>query len=81
MSITSALHQQNSSIDELAKLPQAMIMQMAQKKEIAPEMVAPILSRKAEMMEAGVPPGVTTSCVKPLKGTKANANIVKNARG
>jgi hypothetical protein len=27
-------------------------MQMAQKKEISPEMVAPILSRKAEMMEA-----------------------------
>jgi soluble lytic murein transglycosylase-like protein len=29
-----------------------MIMQMAQKKEISPEMVAPILSRKAELMEA-----------------------------
>ena len=52
MSILSALRQQRSSIDDLAKLPQAMIMQMAQKKEISPEMVAPILSRKAEMMEA-----------------------------
>lgn len=52
MSILNALKQQHSSIDDLAKLPQAMIMQMAQKKEISPEMVAPILSRKAEMMEA-----------------------------
>lgn len=52
MSILSALRQQRGSIDDLAKLPQAMIMQMAQKREIAPEMVAPILSRKAEMMEA-----------------------------
>jgi len=52
MSILSALKQQHSSIDDLAKLPQAMIMQMAQKKEISPEMVAPILSRKAELMEA-----------------------------
>ena len=52
MSILNALKQQHSSIDDLAKLPQALIMQMAQKKEISPEMVAPILSRKAEMMEA-----------------------------
>lgn len=52
MSILSALKQHNSSIDDLAKLPQAMIMQMAQKKEISADMVAPILSRKAEMMDA-----------------------------
>ena len=52
MSILSALKQQRSSIDDLAKLPQAMIMQMAQRKEISPDMVAPILSRKAEMMDA-----------------------------
>jgi len=52
MSILNALKQQHSSIDDLAKLPQALIMQMAQKKEISPDMVAPILSRKAEMMEA-----------------------------
>ena len=52
MSILSALHQQHGSIDDLAKLPQAMIMQMAQRKEIAPEMVAPILSRKAELMDS-----------------------------
>ena len=52
MSILNALKQQRSSIDDLAKLPQAMIMQMAQKKEISADMLAPILSRKAEMMDA-----------------------------
>jgi chorismate mutase len=52
MSILDALKQQRSSIDDLAKLPQAMIMQMAQKKQIGEEMLAPILARKAEMMEA-----------------------------
>lgn len=52
MSILSAIRQQSSSIDDLAKLPQAMIMQMAQKKQIATEMVAPILARKAEMIDA-----------------------------
>jgi hypothetical protein len=52
MSILSALKQQNSSIDELAALPQAMIMQMAQKKQISEEMLAPILSRKAELADA-----------------------------
>lgn len=52
MSILSALKQNNSSIDDLAKLPQAMIMQMAQKKQISQDMLAPILSRKAEMMDA-----------------------------
>jgi len=52
MSILSELKQQKHSLDDLAKLPQSMIMQMAQKKQIMPEMVAPILSRKAEMMDA-----------------------------
>lgn len=52
MSILSAIRQQSGSIDDLAKLPQAMIMQMAQRKQIATEMVAPILARKAEMMDA-----------------------------
>jgi hypothetical protein len=52
MSILSALKQQNSSIDDLAKLPQAMIMQMAQKGEIREDMLAPILGRKAEMADA-----------------------------
>ena len=52
MSILSAIRQQSSSIDDLAKLPQAMIMQMAQKKQISTEMVAPILARKAEMIDA-----------------------------
>lgn len=52
MSILSEIKQQKHSLDDLAKLPQSMIMQMAQRKEIMPEMVAPILSRKAEMMES-----------------------------
>jgi hypothetical protein len=52
MSILSAIKQQNSSIDDLAALPQALIMQMAQKKQISEEMLAPILSRKAELAEA-----------------------------
>jgi soluble lytic murein transglycosylase-like protein len=52
MSILSALSQQNSSIDELAKLPQTAIMQMAQRGEIGQDMVAPILGKKAEMADA-----------------------------
>jgi soluble lytic murein transglycosylase-like protein len=52
MSILSELKQQKHSLDDLAKLPQSLIMQMAQRKQIMPEMVAPILSRKAEMIEA-----------------------------
>lgn len=66
MSILNAIRQQGSSIDDLSKLPQAMIMGMAQKKQIPAEMVAPILARKAEMADAvartksmqnaGVPP-------------------------
>jgi hypothetical protein len=52
MSILNAIKQQNSSIDDLAKLPQAMIMQMAQRKQIGEEMLAPILSRKAELADA-----------------------------
>jgi len=50
MSILGALKQQTGSLDELAKLPQSEIMQMAQRKQISAEMVAPILSRKAELM-------------------------------
>lgn len=52
MSILSEIKQQKHSLDDLAKLPQSLIMQMAQRKQIMPEMVAPILSRKAEMIEA-----------------------------
>jgi hypothetical protein len=52
MSILSALKTQTDSIDDLAALPQALIMQMAQKKQIREDMLAPILSRKAEMAEA-----------------------------
>lgn len=52
MSILSALKQQTESLDDLAKLPQPLIMQMAQRREIAPEMVPAILGRKAELMDA-----------------------------
>lgn len=52
MSILSALKQQTNSIDDLAKLPQAMIMQMAQKGQISQDMIAPILARKAELNQA-----------------------------
>jgi len=52
MSILGALKQQNGSIEELAKLPQAMIMQMAQKGDIREDMLAPILGKKAEMADA-----------------------------
>ena len=54
MSILSALketsHQSNNILD-LAKLPQALIMQMAQSGEIPKDMVMPILGKKAEMVE------------------------------
>jgi len=52
MSILSALKTQSNSIDDLAKLPQAMIMQMAQKGQIRQDMLAPILARKAELAQA-----------------------------
>lgn len=52
MSILSALKQHSGSIDELAALPQTMIMQMVQKKQINETMLAPILARKAELAEA-----------------------------
>jgi len=52
MSILGALKRQTESIDDLAKLPQAMIMQMAQKGQIREDMLAPILGRKAEIADA-----------------------------
>ena len=54
MSILSALKRQTDSIDDLAALPQAMIIQMARTGQIQKEMVAPILSRKAELTQAGM---------------------------
>lgn len=51
MSILSAIKQQSGSIEDLAKLPQAMIMQMAQRKQILPEIVPAILAKKAEMID------------------------------
>ena len=52
MNILNAIKQQTESIDDLAKLPQVMIMQMAQKGQIREDMLAPILGRKAEMADA-----------------------------
>jgi len=52
MSILSALKTQTNSIDDLAKLPQAMIMQMAQKGQIRPDMIVQILARTAELSQA-----------------------------
>jgi len=52
MSILSAIKQESSSLDDLAKLPQTLIMQMAQNGQISKEMVAPILSKKSEMADA-----------------------------
>lgn len=51
MSILSAIKQQSGSIEDLAKLPQTMIMQMAQRKQILPEIVPAILAKKAEMID------------------------------
>jgi hypothetical protein len=55
MSILSALketqHDKNN-LDDLAKLPQALIMQMAQNGQIPKDMVMPILGKKAEMAES-----------------------------
>lgn len=52
MSILNALKQQTNSLDDLASLPQTMIMQMAQKGQIRQDMLAPILARKAELTDA-----------------------------
>jgi hypothetical protein len=52
MSILGALKTQTESLDDLAALPQAMIMQMAQRGQIREDMLAPILGRKAELAEA-----------------------------
>lgn len=52
MSILDTIRSQTSSLDDLASLPQAMIMQMAQKGQIREDMLAPILGRKAELADA-----------------------------
>jgi hypothetical protein len=55
MSILSALKETqhaNNNLDDLAKLPQALIMQMAQNGQIPKDMVMPILGKKAEMAES-----------------------------
>lgn len=54
MSILNAIKETKHSQDnilELAKLPQALIMQMAQRGEIPKEMVMPILGKKAQMAD------------------------------
>jgi soluble lytic murein transglycosylase len=55
MSILSALKEtqrDNNNLEDLAKLPQALIMQMAQNGQIPKDMVMPILGKKAEMAES-----------------------------
>lgn len=55
MSILSALEEtqrDNNNLEDLAKLPQALIMQMAQNGQIPKDMVMPILGKKAEMAES-----------------------------
>ena len=55
MSILNAIKETKHGQDnilELAKLPQALIMQMAQRGDIPKEMVMPILGKKAEMVES-----------------------------
>jgi hypothetical protein len=54
MSIIDAIHrntQEKKDIKELAKLPQALIMQMGQRKELSPEEVAMVTSAKADMID------------------------------
>jgi len=79
MSILSALKQQHSSIDSLAALPQAMIMQMAQRKEISESMVAPILARKAELADAFARQNVMANASK-AQPTVMEQLMTKNAQ-
>ena len=54
MSIIDAIHrntQEKKDIKELAKLPQALIMQMGQRKELSQEEVAMVISAKADMID------------------------------
>lgn len=52
MSLLDTIKSQTSSLDDLAALPQALIMQMAQRGQIREDMLAPILGRKAELADA-----------------------------
>jgi hypothetical protein len=55
MSILSAIKEikrDNNNLQDLALLPQALVMQMAQRGEIQKELVPLILSKKAEMIES-----------------------------
>jgi hypothetical protein len=54
MSILNAIREarhDNNNLEDLAKLPQVLIMQMAQNGQIQKEMLMPILGKKAEMAE------------------------------
>ena len=55
MSILNAIKEvkrDNNNLQDMALLPQALIMQMAQRGEIQKELVPLIISKKAEMIEA-----------------------------
>lgn len=77
MSILSALRTQTNSIDDLAKLPQAMIMQMAQKGQIREDMLAPILARKAELAQASA--NMRAMQQQPVKPTVMEQLMNQNA--
>ena len=54
MSIISAIKEarhESNNLEDLAKLPQALIMSMAQRGEIKPDMLMPILGKKAQMAD------------------------------
>ena len=68
MSILGALKQmkqQTGSLDELASLPQAMIMQMARTGQIPKEQVLPILNRKAELANTSANTQATQQSANP----------------
>ena len=55
MSILNAIKEvkrDNNNLQDMALLPQALIMQMAQRGEIQKELVPLIIGKKAEMIEA-----------------------------
>jgi len=80
MSILNAIRQQTGSLDELAKLPQSEIMKMAQHKQIPAEMVAPILSRKSEMMDASIRTRQASVGAQPAPPTVVEGLMAKNAQ-
>jgi hypothetical protein len=83
MSILSAINQsrgQSRSLDELARLPQSLIMQMVQNKEIPQEQLAPILSRKAEIADTIAKAKALESGAAEPQPTVVDQLMAKNAQ-